>query len=140
MHSVFLHGDWAVTAMIHTSINMLAQSIIKRDLLLRLPESDDSPFASSARLQSQKSIFIILQDQDKSAAMSGVINTIKTLRGRCLPSAPTGLKVRFSPYLPLSFFSFPSSSLSPTFSLQPCNVPRYKRGYGPYFLISQLWF
>lgn len=97
MHSFFLHGDWAVTAMIHTSISMLAQSIINRDLLLRLPESDDSPFASSAQLQSQKSIFIILQDQDKSAAMPGVINTIKTSRGRYLPSAPTGLKVQSSP-------------------------------------------
>lgn len=119
----------SVSTLIHTSITMTAQCIIKRDLLSRLPERDDFPLPPPTPSPITKINIYNFTRSGQIRCNAGVINTIKTSQRQVFAGSPDRIKGPvFSLFLP-SFLSFLPLFLIPTFSSQPHNKPRCKRGY-----------
>lgn len=126
--------------MIHTSINMLAQCVINQDLLLRLSERDGFPPSLLHPTSITKINIYNFTRSGQIRCNAGVINTIKASQRQVFAGSPDWIKGPVFPLSLPSFFFFLPLSLIPTFSSQPYNKPRYKRGYRPCFLISQAGF
>lgn len=122
--------------------NSLSILIHQHGLLSWLSEQNSSHLLKSkSPLPPQKSIFIILQDQDKSVAMLPLLSQQKNHGDRYLLSyymikGPIFLFI--SPFLT---FCSSRSLLIPTFTSKPYNKPHCKKNYiGHASLISQTGF